>query len=558
MPRKCKHCTTQPSYGKIGGSRKDAEFCKEHCPDGYINVISKRCCHPNCTILPSYGKVGGSRKDAEFCKEHCPDGYVDVTHKRCRHPNCTTRPSYGKVCGSKKDAEFCKEHCPDGYVDVRSKRCRHPNCTTQPSYGKIGGSRKDAEFCKQHCLDGYVNVISKRCCHPNCTTLPSYGKVGGSQKDAEFCKEHCPDGYVDVISKRCRHPNCTTRPSYGKIGSSKKDAEFCKEHCPDGYVDVRSKRCRHPNCTTGPSYGKIGSSQKDAEFCKEHCPDGYVDVTHKRCSHPNCATRPSYNFLGFNPEYCSKHIKKGMVVNPLKKCCECGKKASYWDKDGFYCDTHETKMSINLENLCYICNQVFVSKQGDECVGCQEYNKHNKTSKRKEKEGKIYKIIDEGGFSVESYDRQVKGGCSLLRPDFIITTKWGVIVLEVDEFQHNRKTYNCECEITRMKKIYFDIGVENLLYIRYNPDDYRPSYGKVFTESKRQEYVIRKLKKYIEEKPKYCCTVMYIFYDGFTEMDNEEEILDPYADDNYYFRCEKCLKMVPLVYVNDEMVCRDC
>ena len=71
------------------------------------------------------------------------------------------------------------------------------------------------------------------------------------------------------------------------------------------------------------------------------------------------------------------------------------------------------------------------------------------------------------------HDKVVAGGCSKKRPDFLITTFWGYIILEIDEFQHNRKTYPCECEVNRMKEIYFDCGVKHLLFIRYNPDSYK-------------------------------------------------------------------------------------
>jgi arsenate reductase-like glutaredoxin family protein len=473
----------------------------------------------------------------------------------CKAVGCSTRSSFGKI-GEKP--KYCKLHCPDDYVDVRSKRCKNANCTSRPSFGKAGGSRKDAEYCKLHCPDDYVNVINKRCKNPNCTSRPSFGKAGGSKKDAEYCKLHCPDDYVDVRNKRCKNPNCTSQPSFGKAGGSRKDAEYCKLHCPDDYVNVINKRCKNPNCTSHPSFGKAGGSKKDAEYCKLHSPDDYVDVINKRCIAPECKTRPSYNFLGFSPMYCTTHKQPGMTLNPKKKCSECKNTATSAQNGTFYCQTHETKHSISLENICYLCSSVEVPEKGVVCKGCQEYTKNGKTVKRKMKESQIFALLEEEKFPIESYDKSVKGGCSALRPDFILTTEWGAIVLEVDENQHNRTTYTCECEIARMKKIYFDIGTENLLYVRYNPDKYTSTYGKEFSDHKRHDYLIQKLRKYLTEKPEYPCTVIYLFYDGFTHLDPEEEVLDPYAIADYYYECERCSKLYPLRSVQSNLVCKYC
>lgn len=126
-----------------------------------------------------------------------------------------------------------------------------------------------------------------------------------------------------------------------------------------------------------------------------------------------------------------------------------------------------------------------------------------------------------------THDKVIPDGCSKRRPDFIIYQNNYTIVLEVDEFQHQRKSYACECEITRMKQIYYDIGLENckLLFIRYNPDDYKPVYGNVFATVQRLD-----LTKYLNNVPhlKSDINVLYLFYDGFTQLAPETEYLDPH------------------------------
>jgi len=107
--------------------------------------------------------------------------------------------------------------------------------------------------------------------------------------------------------------------------------------------------------------------------------------------------------------------------------------------------------------------------------GCKLYiSLGNKTVKLHQKELAIKTVLEENFDSdIFDHDKQVRGGCSKRRPDFLLLTEWGNIIVEVDENQHNRKTYPCSCEVSRMKEIYFDCGVEHLLFIRYNPDKYK-------------------------------------------------------------------------------------
>ena len=217
-----------------------------------------------------------------------------------------------------------------------------------------------------------------------------------------------------------------------------------------------------------------------------------------------------------------------MVRNPKKRCLDCKRYASYSNHGEFFCDDHKPDDSIPIENSCIVCYGVFVNEYGGICDGCQKYHKNGKTVKFKMKETQIKAILDDSKIQVELYDKQVPGGCSKRRPDFLISTEWGTIVLEIDEHQHSRKNYTCECEITRMKQIYFDVGTEVLLYIRYNPDKYSSSYGNIFSQTRRHEFLVKFIEEYICERPAPNCSVVYLFFDGFTHVDIEEEDLDPY------------------------------
>ena len=390
--------------------------------------------------------------------------------------------------------KYCENHRSKN-KSWKRPTCQSVGCKTQPVYGAEGSGKP--EYCKTHAPKEYVDVKNTTCIHPNCKTQPSYGAEGSGK--AEYCKTHAPKEYVDVKNTTCIHPNCKTRPVYGAEGSGK--AEYCKTHAPKEYVNVKDKTCIHPNCKTQPVYGAEGSGK--AEYCKEHKPQEYVDVKSKTCIHPNCKTRPWYGFPTYSATHCAKHKSPNMVQNPSKV------------KDGEY-------------NKCQICDYK-IDPKDEYCGGCKLYIDYGSTVKYREKEMSIASLLDDNKIEY-THDLTVKDGCSRKRPDFVINTSWGVVILEIDEFQHRRNSYSCECEITRMKQLYFDIGVENVLFIRYNPDSYKPLTGKAETIVKRKEYLL----KYIEDlkKDREYFTglgVVYLYYDGFERSSVQIETINPYC-----------------------------
>ncbi len=476
-------CSKRPNYGAFGSN--EAERCKEHALADHVDVMNKRCTYSNCDRQPSYGTRGSGR--AERCKEHAPSDYIDVKNRRCSESGCEKQPSYGYR--ESKRAKWCKKHAPTGCIDITTKRCSYLNCETIPTYG-IRGSTK-SERCKEHAPANYIDVKNRHCSYSNCDKRPSYGTR--ESRIAERCKKHAPDDYVNVVSKLCSHTNCEKHPCYGdrKI----KRAERCKEHALANFINVKNKSCSYSNCDKQPSYGTRGSAK--AERCKEHAPDDFIDVVHKLCTHPNCEKRPSYGIPSYLSEYCAKHKKPGMVAHPTKY------------KDGY------VECSFCLVKIHYSQNY---------CKGCQSYITEGKTTKRLQKEHEIKGLLEENKIEF-THDSIVKGGCSKRRPDFILRRSWGNIIIEVDEHQHNRKNYSCECEISRMKEIYFDIGEPNLLFIRYNPDSYKTSSGSSFIKRRRHEYLI----KTINEIESFSgLGVSYLFYDLFTH--HYIEVIDPYEN----------------------------
>ena len=274
----------------------------------------------------------------------------------------------------------------------------------------------------------------------------------------------------------------------------------CKKHKLDNYVDVQSHRCKYSNCTKRPLYALPG--QKPTH-CAKHKLENQIDVKRRLCTTKNCDKTAKYNKPGYSPDFCREHKQECMILNPTKKL-----------KD-------EVKE-------CSFCNHV-IHYNAEYCKGCKTYIAlGNKTVKYHKKENEIKFLLDENKIAY-THDKIVVDGCSRKRPDFHIRTNNGkVIILEVDEFQHKRKNYSCECELSRMKQIFFDVGEENLLFIRYNPDSYISINGIEFTKRQRSEYLVKYLKQHLDNSSFGKLGVVYLFYDGFV-LDQEIEQLDPYG-----------------------------
>jgi hypothetical protein len=72
-------------------------------------------------------------------------------------------------------------------------------------------------------------------------------------------------------------------------------------------------------------------------------------------------------------------------------------------------------------------------------------------------------------------DKKIKDGCSLRRPDLLLDMGSHIIIVEVDENQHN--DYDCSCEHKRLMEISQDVSHRPIVFIRFNPDAYTNADG---------------------------------------------------------------------------------
>ena len=68
------------------------------------------------------------------------------------------------------------------------------------------------------------------------------------------------------------------------------------------------------------------------------------------------------------------------------------------------------------------------------------------------------------------HDKKIYDGCSLRRPDLFLDMLYQIIIIEIDENQH--QDYDCSCQNKRIMELSQDLGHRPIVFIRFNPDDY--------------------------------------------------------------------------------------
>ena len=559
----CPTCNKRAQYGpNINGQH----YCKTHKLDWMQSIRSKKCAFLNCTTKFTFGaqdELGNfycsKHKNNEmteirklkcekcdkhpifnfkdelqgrFCKTHADIGMVDIKNKKCE--KCDKQP-----CFNFKDelrARFCKEHAEKNMIDIKNKTCE--KCDKIPCFNFNGELR--ARFCKDHAEKTMTNVKNKKC--EKCDKQPCFNFKDELQ--ARFCKEHADENMIYIKSKSCE--KCDKRPCFNF--KDELQARFCKDHADENMVNIKDKKCE--KCDKIPNFNFKDELQ--AKFCKYHADENMVNVKHKTCK---CGTRPSFNYIGYSPICCAKCKEPKMISNPLKKCeiDKCKKLATKIKDSIFYCDIHSIDGTIDIHEICTICyNQTEIGKQVcDICIKIID-----NPVKTHLKELQIKRHLENAGIEIHSYDKIV--GESKRRPDFIIKqSDNNIIVIECDEFQHQHKSYPCECEITRMKQIYFDLfkldgskdekirdgpedacaagnydndeKINKLLFIRYNPDQYLSEFPQIST-IKRLEYLERYIDNFNFDEMDVNLGVKYLFYDYFisTTPIYDLDKIDPY------------------------------
>jgi hypothetical protein len=352
----------------------------------------------------------------------------------CFEEGCKVRPVFNILCSKK--GIYCFTHKKEGMVDVKSKTCIQEGCKTHPNYN-IEGSKK-ALYCVTHKKEGMVDIKNKTCIQEGCKVIPNYNIEG--QTTALYCSTHKKEGMINVISPTCLHEGCNTQPKFNIEGSKK--GLYCVTHKKEGMINVKSNKCIQEGCKKQPTYN-IEFSKK-ALYCLKHKKEGMVNVKDKTCIQEGCKVIPNYNIEGQNALYCFTHKKEGMI-NVKHQTCN-----SSW---------------------CYTRVQ---EKYDGYCLYCYMHLFPDKPVSRNYKT-KEYAVVEyvKNKFPHLDWiaDKIINGGCSKRRPDLILDLGYQIIIIEIDENQHI--DYDCSCENKRIMQLSQDLNHRPIIFIRFNPDDYK-------------------------------------------------------------------------------------
>jgi hypothetical protein len=113
--------------------------------------------------------------------------------------------------------------------------------------------------------------------------------------------------------------------------------------------------------------------------------------------------------------------------------------------------------------MCRTCEQFRVEKRGTECAGCGGYRVNSA-------EYELRDYIREW-WPTTVFDKTMPGSCNAYRPDALIETPWGILIVECDENSHLHEA--ASCETIREYNIWQSLGCD-VTFIRYNPDSFKP------------------------------------------------------------------------------------
>lgn len=454
----------------------------------------------------------------------------------CQEPSCKTRANFNYR--QQKEGLYCSIHKKNEMFDVKNKMCMYPECITRAQYNfkdKAGGI-----YCGKHKENRMINVSIKRC--KECDKNPIFNYK--CEKYGIYCNEHKKDNMVNVKNKLCIYPNCSTRPTYNY--PDQKVQKYCTSHKTADMVAIKYKNCLYSGCQKNPSYNY--ENEISPIYCVEHKEQNMIDVSHKKCIYPECKKQSTYNFKGNKYTlYCTKHKEDGMINIKVKFCkySSCSKIPHYSYKNSkisLYCAEHKEDGMINVcIDYCkspWCETQVSNKKYNGHCFTCYVHLFPDKPNARNYKT-KEYTIVDYVKTAFPDFtwvaDRKVANGCSARRPDLLLDLGYQVIVVEVDENQH--EVYDCSCENKRLMEISRDVGHRPLIFIRFNPDGY--TYGeneKVKTcwsvskqglchvnlkDKKLWDERLETLKAQVEywcaneNKSEKTAEVIHLYYDGF-------------------------------------------
>ena len=318
--------------------------------------------------------------------------------------------------------------------------CNENNCKKQPLYNYKGETK--ALYCSSCKLDGMVNIKNHKCIICN-NKIPIFGM--SEDKKLQYCYGCKLDGMINIKSPKCIICNIKN-PAFGMPEDKK--AQYCYGCKLDGMVNIKSPKCRICN-NKQSSFGM--PEDKKAQYCSGCKLDGMINIKALKCIICN-NKRTNFGLPDDKKaQYCYDCKLDGMIDIRHPKC------KSSW------CYTRYS--NHNYDGYCRYC---FMHLFPDIPIS-RNYKTKEKT---------VVDYIKEHLSHIDIItDKIIEGGCSKRRPDIMIDIGFQIIIVEIDENQHNN--YDCSCENKRLMELSQDVGFRSIVFIRFNPDSYKINNKKI-------------------------------------------------------------------------------
>lgn len=350
---------------------------------------------------------------------------------KTRHrPKCERDHPNADIAESNQPENDIHVHEPYPKADSLARFC--VDCKVK--YASYNFPNLPRRYCNKCQLPGMIDVAIRRClsCDKGATFITPNSLL--------YCKDHKPQNASKIQKTRtCDVRDCLRTPVYSLSVDSV--ARACELHKLPG-MHSKKKECEFKNCDRTPIFG---FPTHEAITCKQHRTIGQVRHSTRRCDMISCTHFATHGFNVGEHSKCSLHASEGMTDMFSVKCKSCG------------------MMSIvDGSGICESCDpSAFECKRLEKQNIVMEYIK-NTTD---------YLTNPEFAARV---DRQVLSGCIKQRPDIYIDLGDRILIIEIDEHQHRHM--DVECERTRMFDIAQALGGIPVIFIRFNPDNYKSAH----------------------------------------------------------------------------------
>ncbi len=289
-----------------------------------------------------------------------------------------------------------------------------------------------------------------------------------------YCSTHkTSDMIYKHFRKICKYDGCN-RYAYFNIKDS--PPLYCSTHKTSDMISKDNVKCIH---------------NKYKPHCKD-CKSGSIcehDRVRSRCTICGTTSFCIHNRLKNRCTECQgndicKHKKR------KSRCIKCGGASiCEHNKERIYCKDckgsqicKHNKRYIYCKECdgSYLCKSEWCTSTGNKkynmyCVFCAINLFPDmpicRNYKTKEKAVNDYILSN---FPIEKYswisDKKIMDGCSQKRPDLLLDLGYQVIIVEIDENQH--QNYEEICENKRIMHLSQDINHRPMILIRFNPDCY--------------------------------------------------------------------------------------